>query len=335
MIDEEAAPPLAAGVVVRERYRVDRVLVAEPTRRRYLVADLGSGRALVLHQFLADWTDPAGHTEIRAWFSAATTRWAALSHPGIVPVRDHWTTLENEASALYLAVDHVPGLSLVEEWREAGGRIGWRQALDWTISIAEVLAHLHEQGMTFGQVRPAHFVLNVRTDTPVLVEFGLSQALDAAAGDQWGYFPFEQVIGRAEPRSDLYALGVLLHTLLGGADPDLTLARLRRQGLDAQRARHALFPSASWSALSLPPPLAAVLTRATAFGSQDRYPSAAAMLEALQAARGPRVEVEAAGVEREPETLPPWTRLGLDRAAWFALPAATRNQKLLQLAAKT
>jgi hypothetical protein len=58
------------------------------------------------------------------------------------------------------------------------------------------------------------------------------------------------------------------------------------------------------------------------------------MLEALRAAQGPLVEVEPAGPEREPETRPPWIRLGLDRDAWFALPAALRNRKLLELAAE-
>jgi serine/threonine-protein kinase len=331
---EEIAPPLSVGVVLRERYRVERMLDAAQTRRRYLIADPTSGRVLVLHQYPAEWSDPDGAAEIGAWFAAAATRWANLSHPCIAPVRDHWSVLDDEGGALYLVVDQVPGLSLAEELLEAGGRLRVQQALDWAIAIGELLVYLHGQSLTFGQVRPARFVLDPRHDAPVLVEFGFGQALSPTAGDHWGYVPFEQVIGRTEPRSDLYALGVLLHALLGGADPDHALARLRRQGLDAQRARHALFPAKSWAALSLPPAITAVLTRATAFGVQDRYPSAAAMLEALRAARGPVVEVESVGTEREPETMAPWTQLGFDRVAWFALPAATRNQKLLQLAAK-
>ena len=334
MNGDDTAPPLIVGAVVRERYRVERLLDADQTRWRYLVADQASGRVLILYQYLTSWADPGAAAEIDAWFTAAATRWAALSHPCIAPVRDHWSAQDDEAGALYLAVDQVPGLSLAEELLEAGGRLRVQQALDWAIAVGELLVYSHGQGLTIGQVRPAHFVLDARRDVPVLAEFGFGQALAAMAGDHWGYVPFEQLIGRTEPRSDLYALGVLLHALLGGADPDRALARLRRQGLDAQRARHALFPSASWTALALPPTVTAVLTRATAFGVAERYPSAAAMLEALHGARGPVVEVESVGTERAPETAAPWTQLGFDRAAWFALPAATRNQKLLQLAAK-
>jgi serine/threonine-protein kinase len=279
-------------------------------------------------------TDADDQEEIAAWFSTAAERWAGVQHPNIARARDHWAAFDDEDGALYLAVEQVPGLSLAEELIEAGGRIRLHQALDWAITIGELLVYLHGQGITFGQVRPTHFVLDARAGTPILVDFGLGQALAATAGDHWGYVPFEQLIGRAEPRSDLYALGVLLHTLLGGPDPDRALARLRRQGLDAQRARHALFPAQSWATRALPSSVTSVLARATAFGVEERYPSAAAMLEALRAARGPVVEVEPAGAEREPETMPPWTQLGLDRAAWFALPAATRNRKLLELAAR-
>src|SRR6185437_6000899 len=207
MIDEDAAPPLMVGAVLRERYRVERMLDADSTRRRYLIADPATGRTLILHQYLPSWIDPDGDAEIGGWFAAAATRWAALGHSCIAPIRDHWSALDAEAGALYLAVDQVPGLSLAEELLEAGGRLRIQQALDWAIAIGDPLVYLHGQGLTFGQIRPARFVLDARHDTPVLVDFGFGQALTATAGDHWGYVPFEQLIGRTEPRSDLYALG--------------------------------------------------------------------------------------------------------------------------------
>jgi serine/threonine protein kinase len=334
MIGEEARVPLTPGAVLRERWRIERLIGDDAPGRRYLAADMQAGRALVVCEYPLPPAEIGDREEAVTWFAAAAERWAGLLHPGIVAMRDHWAALEDHGGALYLVRDHRQGMTLAEELHEAGGSIGWRQALDWVIAIGEMLAYPHGKGITFGAVRPDHFVLDVRTDTPILVEFGLGRFLAPEAGDQWGYVPFEQLIGRAEPRSDLYALGVLLHTLLGGEDPDWAYGRFRRQGLDAQRARLALFPSASWTALAVPHELITVLHRATAFGAADRYPDVAAMLEALRAAQGPQVEVESAGSEREPETRPPWTRLGMDRDAWFALPAALRNRKLLELAAE-
>jgi serine/threonine protein kinase len=301
---------------------------------RYPASDLQSGRVLTVHEYAMPSPEVGDREEAVAWFAAAAERLRGFSHPGLVVIRDHWPALEDDGGALYLVQDHVPGMTLTEELQEAGGKIGWQQALDWTISIGEILAYLHGKGVTFGEVRPDHFVLDVRADTPILVEFGLGRFLATEAGDQWGYVPFEQVIGRTEPRSDLYALGVLLHTLLGGEDPDWVYARLRRKGLDAQRARLALFPSPTWTTFAGPHELTTVLHRAVSFSAADRYPDAVAMLEALRTARGPMVEVEPVGPEREPETRPPWIRLGLDRDAWFALPAALRNRKLLELAAE-
>ncbi len=335
MISEEARAPLRPGAVPRERLRIERLIGTDALGRRYLAADMQAGRTLVVHEYPLPPAEVGDREEAAAWFAEAAERWVGFSHAGMAAVRDHWPAQADDGGALYLARDHVPGMSLAEELQEAGGTIGWRQALDWVIAIGEMLAYLHGKGMTFGAVRPAHFVLDVRADAPILVEFGLGRFLAPDAGDQWGYVPFEQMIGRTEPRSDLYALGALLHVLLGGEDPDWAYGRFRRQGLDAQRARLALFPSASWAALAIPHELITVLYRATAFAAADRYLDAAVMLEALRAARGPMVEVEPAGPEREPETRPPWTRLGMDRDAWFALPAAMRNRKLLELAAES
>jgi serine/threonine protein kinase len=335
MIGENVRIPLVPGMVLRERYRVERLIGVDPLQARYLTADMQSGRTLTVHEYPMPTAEVGDREEAVAWFAAAAERLSSFSHPGMVSVRDHWPALADEGGALYLVRDHVPGMTLTEELQEAGGKIGWQQALDWVIAIGEMLAYLHGKGVTFGEVRPDHFVLDVRADAPILVEFGLGRFLAPQAGDQWGYVPFEQVIGRAEPRSDLYALGVLLQTLLGGEDPDWAYARLRRQGLDGQRARLALFPAPSWAGFAGPHELTTVLHRATSFSAADRYPDAAAMLEALRAARGPLVEVEPVGPEREPETRPPWIRLGMDRDAWFALPAALRNRKLLELAAES
>ncbi len=334
MIGEQVGASLASGAVVHERYRIERLIGVDTLQTRYLASDVQSGRAQVIHEYPMPSSEIGDRDEAAAWFSAAAERLLGFSHPGMVVVREHWAALADEGGALYLVQDHVPGMILAEELQEAGGKIGWQQALDWVIAIGDMLAYLHGKGVTLGEVRPAHFVLDVRADAPILVEFGLGRSLAPEAGDQWGYVPFEQLIGRAEPRSDLYALGVLLHTLLGGEDPNWAYARLRRQGLDAQRARLALFPSPSWARFAGPHELTTVLHRAVSFSAADRYPDAATMLEALRAARGPIVEVEPVGPERDPETRPPWIRLGLDRDAWFALPAALRNRKLLELAAE-
>jgi hypothetical protein len=120
---------------------------------------------------------------------------------------------------------------------------------------------------------------------------------------------------------------------VGGRDPDIAYGHLRRSGLDVQRALRALFPPEVYADLGIPQPLTKLIARATAFGAQDRFPDAVAMATALRAVRGPEVEL-AAAADREPETEPVWTRLGLTREAWFALPASTRNKHLLELATR-
>ena len=333
MIFPESLTPLAPHTLLAGRYRIERLLHTDVLARRYLATDEQAGLSLAVHELLgSQWPTAEDREQAGAWFEGAAARLQGLEHPAIPIVRGHWVTPE-EGGPFYLATDYVPGLTLAEELQEADGRIRWQRALDWAIGICESLVYLHGKGYVHGELRPQNLVLDARSDLPALVDFGLARRLAATAGDNWGYVPFEQHIGRAEPHSDLYALGVLLHVLVGGRDPDIAYGHLRRSGLDVQRALRALFPPEVYADLGIPQPLTKLIARATAFGAQDRFPDAAAMATALRAVRGPEVELTEAA-DREPETEPVWTRLGLTRAAWFALPASARNKHLLELAAR-
>jgi tetratricopeptide (TPR) repeat protein len=140
---------------------------------------------------------------------------ARLSHPNIVTLHD----LGRSPHGPYLVLELLRGQSLAQ--RLEAGPLPAREALRVGVEVARALAHAHANGVIHRDLKPANVFLC--TDGPVKVlDFGLSLVFggDAAAGGTAGYMAPEQARGQpGDARTDLFALGVLLHLLLAGRLP--------------------------------------------------------------------------------------------------------------------
>jgi serine/threonine-protein kinase len=96
-----------------------------------------------------------------------------------------------------------------------------------------------------------------------------------------GYAPLEQWLGRAEPRSDVYALGAALHALVSGKRPPAEFACLQDGGLDVPQAMQQLFPPLDTLVPGLPPAFVHAVARAVAYDVAARYRDAMAFGAAL------------------------------------------------------
>ena len=168
----------------------------------------------------------------------------------------------------------------------ARGRLGPREAGRIALGVARALAAVHARGLIHCDVKP-HNVLLTRDGQPKLVDFGISEAWASGAAEQAmiiGSAPYlspEQVRGEpVDPRSDVYALGLLLYELLAGrpaftgsSPGEVAAMRLRAP----PRPIRELVPE-------VPPALADALERALAPDPEGRFPDAGAMATALAAA---------------------------------------------------
>ncbi|MEU7479102.1 serine/threonine-protein kinase [Lentzea sp. NPDC042327] len=164
---------------------------------------------------------PGSDEEVQQRFAREARIVAKLEHPG-VPVLYDFGTYDQRLFQVMQFVDGVTIADLVDEF----GPLPEPWAANIAAQTAAVLAAAHDRGICHRDLKPTNLMLCPDGAVKVL-DFGLAllRESDVApfsrAGQILGtpsYMAPEQIQrGVAEPRSDLYALGCVLHEMLTGA----------------------------------------------------------------------------------------------------------------------
>lgn len=216
---------------------------------------------------------------------------AALSHPNIATIYDVLDTPDGPA----IVMEYVPGESLARHI--ARGPLPPARALEIGAQVAEGLAGAHASGHVHRDLKPANIQITPQ-GTAKILDFGIAQPA-AAHRDQSsaptvtalaetgrlmgtpGYMAPEQLEGeRADERSDIYALGVLLYEMLTGRPP-------YRAGDLLSTAMAVLkggAPSVATLVPSTPPRISAIVDRAIARDPASRFESARDLARELRLA---------------------------------------------------
>jgi eukaryotic-like serine/threonine-protein kinase len=302
------------GQILAGRYELDRVLGAGGMATVYLAAD-----NLLKRQVAVKVLDPS-----HAWdpsfverFRAEARTAAALSHPNIVTVFDSGS----DNGLHYLVMEHVPGESLAALLRRQR-LLPPQRAAELAGQVCAALQAAHDHGVVHRDVKPGNVLL--AGDGRVKVcDFGIAKTLVApgltAEGMVLGtaaYLSPEQAQGRpVDARSDVYALGCLLHELLTGAPPFGSGADSSPVAVAVRQVSQPPEPPSRRNP-QVDPWLDAVVLTAMAKHPDQRHPSARAM--------GSELARVLAGQAAEAETgeLQPPTRLLRRRPLRAALAAA-------------
>ena len=152
---------------------------------------------------------------------------ASFDHPGVPRFVDSWITESTDGLELGLVREFVDGEPLYDgEW-DGQPVFDEAEALEILREMGELLAYLHSlrPPVVHRDIRPEH-IIRRSDDSLALVGFGnISAVLPRTVGGSTfvgtsGYCPPEQLVGRAMPASDVYALGASIVALLSGLSPD-------------------------------------------------------------------------------------------------------------------
>lgn len=274
----------------------------------YRGTELQLGRPVALKLIAGD---RAADPDFRARFEREARLTASIDHPNVIPVYG----AGEEEGTLYLVMRFVDGTDLRHLLREQGP-LPPRRADALIAQVAAALDAAHAAGLVHRDVKPANVLLTAgaRGEHAYLTDFGVVRLADAEtrvtdSGEFVGTVDFmapEHLRGeRTDARSDVYALGCVLHTALTGTPP------FRRDTVPATISAHLHeAPPRPSSTEGVPEAMDAVVARAMAKDPAERYASAGDLARAVHAAivdaplpagRGSVARGEAAG-EREPPT---------------------------------
>jgi serine/threonine-protein kinase len=207
------------GRTIAQRYRLISRLGAGSVARVYLARHVLIDRLSAIK--LADPSEV--HDPVfRARFLREARAVNRINHPNIVEITDY-----GEAEGLlYLVMEYVPGESLAQLL--VRGPTGWRRAAEIGAQIASALGRAHEMGVVHRDLQPSNVLVAARRggDLVKLTDFGVAKLADAApltvrapSGSLEYAAPEQLELGDADPRADLFALGVVLHEATSGALP--------------------------------------------------------------------------------------------------------------------
>ena len=235
--------PHEQGEVIKERYRVQRVLGQGGMGRVYLADDLRlSGRLCALKAVVYGENLPEDVIQqTRGQFQREANVLARLDHPNLPKVSDYFS-IENRD---YLVMDYVPGddlLDLVRQSKRSGKKLPERDVLNWASQIAQALIYLHSQEpvILHRDIKPSNIKLTP-SGVIKLVDFGLvkllasgEKTITVVQGHGTAYYtPLEQYggdTGHTDPRSDVYSFGATLYHLLTLRPPQEARKRFLNPG---------------------------------------------------------------------------------------------------------
>lgn len=228
--------------------------------------------------------DRTADVELIEQFRSEAVAMAQVHHPAVCPVFDAFEV----DGTFALTMARVDGQHL-GDWI-AHRRIDQQQAAELVLALTRGVDAIHERGVIHRDIKPANVVVNRRGE-PVLTDFGLAQRLDGTQTPRDGerlsgtpaYMAPEQIDGEvaADPRSDVYSLGVLLFQMLTG---DLPFSGDLKTVLDA--VRHQPPPKPSSLRPGLNRTLELICLKALEKQPDDRFGSAEAMAQSLESCVG-------------------------------------------------
>jgi serine/threonine-protein kinase len=208
-------PTYANGHLLVNRYRIQELLGVGDTAEVYLADDQSLQRSVVVKVLLPRL---AGHEDVRRAFRERIIKAATLSHSHLARVFDGG----QESGSIFMICEYLGGGSL-EDVLSSGRTLSVDDGARLGRDVGSALAYVHENGMVHGALSPSKLLLDdeghVRVSDIALAGIG-REYRERVTLDDVRFLSPEQAIGDpANPRSDVYALALILYEAVTGITP--------------------------------------------------------------------------------------------------------------------
>jgi serine/threonine protein kinase len=275
---------LASGVVVANKYVVERPLGHGGMGAVYVVSHAQTGKRMAMKTLLPEFVQNA---DIVSRFLREAQVMGRLHHRHVVDVFD----VGRDGDVLYIVMELLEGKPLSDLL--ADSTLTLEEALTILMRAMEGVAAAHDQGVVHRDLKPDNIFVCLgtsgRLDDPRVLDFGISK-LDDPRGEQLTrsgvamgtpyYMSIEQLNGQRDldARVDVYAMGVILYEAITGHPPFVadSMSALAIRVLTTEPIRLGqLRPD-------LPPGLAHLVMKAIARNRDERPRSMRALIEGLR-----------------------------------------------------
>lgn len=282
------------GTTLRGKWRLDSLLGVGGMASVYAATHRNGHRVAIkiLHPAMS-LTSSVQERFLREGYTANN-----VDHAGIARIVDDDQTEDGDA---FLVMELLNGETLDTRWRRLGGRLPLGESLAVAHALLDVLEAAHQSGVLHRDIKPENIFLTDKGQLKLL-DFGIARMRETnpsapsvtRTGATLGTPAFmspEQARGRSreiDGRSDVWAVGATLFTLLTsrfvhpGETPNEVLIKT---------ATESATPLSSLRE-DLSPAVCHLVDRALAFQTDERWPSAAAMRDAIaDLARSEQIEL--------------------------------------------
>jgi len=263
------------------RYQVEKELGKGAMGVVYLGRDPKIGRVVAIktmalsQEFEADELE-----EVKTRFFREAETAGRLNHPHIVTIFD----AGEEHDLAYIAMEFLKGKDLTGHTKP-GTLLPLPVAMSVVGRVAEALDYAHRQNVVHRDIKPANIMYHPEADSVKVTDFGIARITDSSktkTGMVLGtpsYMSPEQLAGKKiDGQSDLFSLGVTLYQLACGSLPfqGESMAQLMYKIANEEPADPMSLNPA------LPDCLVAIIRRALAKGSEQRYKTGEEMARAIR-----------------------------------------------------
>jgi predicted Ser/Thr protein kinase len=220
--------PTAPGTVLHGRYRIERLLAMGGFGAVYLATDTkANNRPVAIKDMIC--ADPQEFAIRLNFFRREAEILRSLD---VIPIVPRVYDLIEQGQTAHLVLEFIRGQDLLKIMEARNNQpFNLDQVIEWGKQVCDVLSHMHTQTppLVHRDLKPDNIMLLEDQRSIKMIDFGTARDLGRTQKERVaaktkvyteGYAPPEQIIGKPEPRSDLFALAGTMYHLATGKAPE-------------------------------------------------------------------------------------------------------------------